>query len=110
MSNTTAHVQLDWQQREFIEDITNNIKKVVEFINRFGTPLVHVPSSLCGQKPACVEFGPFICLTHLDKSTRYRLAVINGKLTALERKVDYIENALRSVSEGQASAQTEAAE
>lgn len=80
MSNTTAHIQLDWQQREFIEDITNNIKKVVEFINRF------------------------------DKSTRYRLAVINGKLTALERKVDYIENALRSVSEGQASAQTEAAE
>eukprot|EP00164_Ancoracysta_twista_P000031 GFYU01000042.1.p1 GENE.GFYU01000042.1~~GFYU01000042.1.p1 ORF type:complete len:201 (+),score=24.92 GFYU01000042.1:89-691(+) len=59
-------LQQDWQRREFIDKIQINITKIVEFLNKF------------------------------DSSTRYRLGVLNSKLTTLERQIDYVEAAVRS--------------
>ncbi len=36
MDKSKSNIQRDWEQREFIEAVTTNIKKVTEFLNRFG--------------------------------------------------------------------------
>lgn len=61
--STSVHsqIQQDWSNREFVEIITSSITKISEFLNAF------------------------------DLSARSRLAVLNQKLTAMERQVDYIE-------------------
>ena len=61
MSSVQNQIQQDWNNREFIEVITSSIKKITEFLNTF------------------------------DMSARSRLAVLNQKLTKLERQVEYIE-------------------
>jgi hypothetical protein len=35
--STITHIQKDWEQREVIENVTVNIKKIAEFLNKFGT-------------------------------------------------------------------------
>lgn len=32
-------VQSDWVQRDWIEDVNSNMKRIVDFLNRFGTTL-----------------------------------------------------------------------
>ncbi|KAL9959299.1 hypothetical protein ACROYT_G032612 [Oculina patagonica] len=54
-------IQQDWENREFIEIVSEGIKKIAEFLNEF------------------------------DMSCRSRLATINEKLTLLEQRVEYIE-------------------
>ena len=61
MSSVQSQIQQDWNNREFVETITSSIKKISEFLNAF------------------------------DLSARSRLAMLNQKLTHLERQVDYIE-------------------
>jgi len=53
--------QQDWANREYIELISGSIKRIADFLNAF------------------------------DMSCRSRLSSVNEKLTALERKVDYLE-------------------
>ncbi|CAG0884275.1 unnamed protein product, partial [Darwinula stevensoni] len=53
--------QADWENRADIEVITGSIKKIADFLNTF------------------------------DASCRYRLALLNEKLTTLERKIEYLE-------------------
>nr|SVE94675.1 EOG090X0ON0 [Simocephalus serrulatus] len=53
--------QQDWANREYTEVITSSIKKITDFLNSF------------------------------DMSCRGRLAVLNEKLTRLERKIEYLE-------------------
>jgi len=74
-----SHVQLDWEQREYIEEVTTNIKKVTEFLNRFGMLM---------QILAWIRTNRYL----KDTSTRYKLAKINEKLTRLERQMDYLES------------------
>jgi len=64
-----THIQKDWEQREVLENVTVNIKKIAEFLNKF------------------------------DTSTRYRLAKINEKLTSLERQMEYLEAAVKSAAD-----------
>nr|XP_002132174.2 probable protein BRICK1-A [Ciona intestinalis] len=54
-------IQRDWANREYIEVISSSIKKIADFLNGF------------------------------DLSCRSRLATLNEKLTALERRIEYIE-------------------
>ncbi|KAL1789814.1 Von Hippel-Lindau disease tumor suppressor [Sigmodon hispidus] len=54
-------IHQDWANREYIEIITSSIKKISDFLNSF------------------------------DMSCRSRLATLNEKLTALERRIEYIE-------------------
>jgi len=54
-------IQQDWANREYIEVITNSIKKISDFLNSF------------------------------DLSCKSRLAMLNEKLTKLERKIEYLE-------------------
>lgn len=61
MSSVQSQIQQDWNNREFIETIASSVKKIAEFLNAF------------------------------DLSARSRLAVLNQKLTSLERQVEYIE-------------------
>jgi len=64
-----SHVQRDWEQREMIENVTVNIKKIADFLNKF------------------------------ELSTRYRLAKLNERLSTLERQMEYLEAAAKSVSD-----------
>lgn len=57
-----CQTQQDWCNREYIELITGSIKRISDF------------------------------LTSFDTSCRSRLSNLNQKLTAIERKVDYLEN------------------
>ncbi|XP_043513115.1 probable protein BRICK1-B isoform X1 [Frieseomelitta varia] len=54
-------IQQDWANREYIEVITGSIKKITDFLNSF------------------------------DMSCRSRIAVLNEKLTILERRIEYLE-------------------
>ncbi|XKL61383.1 hypothetical protein PGB90_008440 [Kerria lacca] len=54
-------IQQDWANREYIEVITGSVKKITDFLNSF------------------------------DMSCRSRIAVLNEKLTILERKIEYLE-------------------
>ncbi|XP_043478636.1 probable protein BRICK1-B [Leptopilina heterotoma] len=54
-------IQQDWANREYIEVITGSIKKITDFLNSF------------------------------DMSCRSRLAVLNEKLSTLERRIEYLE-------------------
>ncbi|KAK2498764.1 hypothetical protein MC885_012216 [Smutsia gigantea] len=54
-------IHQDWANREYIEVITSSIKKIADFLNSF------------------------------DMSCRSRLATLNEKLTALERRIEYVE-------------------
>jgi len=54
-------IQQDWANREYIEVISQNIKKITDFLNSF------------------------------DLSCRSKLALLNEKLTNLERKIEYLE-------------------
>jgi hypothetical protein len=47
MDKGKTNIQRDWEQREFIEDVTVNIKKVTEFLNRFGTSSYYNPLQFC---------------------------------------------------------------
>uniref|UniRef100_A0A6I8PN47 BRICK1, SCAR/WAVE actin-nucleating complex subunit n=1 Tax=Xenopus tropicalis TaxID=8364 RepID=A0A6I8PN47_XENTR len=62
-------IHQDWANREYIEVITSSIKKIADFLNSF------------------------------DMSCRSRLATLNEKLTALERRIEYIEARNNSCAE-----------
>ena len=63
MSGLTIQEQIqeDWENREYIEKVTMATKKLVMFLNKF------------------------------DISCKSRLAGLDTKLTALERKVEFVE-------------------
>ncbi|RWS25395.1 putative protein BRICK1-B-like protein [Leptotrombidium deliense] len=54
-------IQQDWANREYIEVISGSIKKITDFLNSF------------------------------DMSCRGRIALLNERLTCLERKIEYLE-------------------
>ncbi|KAM7439069.1 putative protein BRICK1 [Porites harrisoni] len=60
-SEVQQQIQQDWDNREFIEIVSEGIKKIAEFLNDF------------------------------DMSCRSRLAKINDQLTSLEQRVEFIE-------------------
>lgn len=60
-SEVQQQIQQDWENRQFIEVVSEGIKKIAEFLNDF------------------------------DVSCRSRLAKINEQLTSLEQRVEYIE-------------------
>ncbi|XP_074645831.1 putative protein BRICK1 [Tubulanus polymorphus] len=60
-SHIQRQIRQDWDNREQIEMITCNIKRIADFLNSF------------------------------DMSCRSRLAMLNEKLTSLERRIEYIE-------------------
>lgn len=57
----TQQIKQDWINREYIEVITSNIKRIAEFLNSF------------------------------DMSCRSKLSQLNEKLTMLERRIEYLE-------------------
>ncbi|KXJ30147.1 putative protein BRICK1-B [Exaiptasia diaphana] len=61
MESVKKEIQEDWQNREFVEVISEGIKKIAEFLNDF------------------------------DISCRSKLAKLNEKITSLELKIEYIE-------------------
>uniref|UniRef100_A0A8C9IQC5 Protein BRICK1 n=1 Tax=Piliocolobus tephrosceles TaxID=591936 RepID=A0A8C9IQC5_9PRIM len=63
-------IHQDWANREYIEIITSSIKKIADFLNSF------------------------------DMSCRSRLATLNEKLTALERRIEYIEARVSLMGQG----------
>lgn len=71
-------IHQDWLNREYIEVITVSIKKITDFLNSFG--MLHLG----------VEIQKFD-INLSDLSCRSKLAVLNEKLTTLERKIDYLE-------------------
>lgn len=61
VSSVQRQIQQDWSNREDIEVILSNIKKITDFLNTF------------------------------DLSCRSKLALLDEKLTKLEREIDFVE-------------------
>lgn len=76
-------IQQDWANREYIEVITVSIKKITDFLNSFGKFTHNLNLQHCPTDSGCRPFP--------DLSCRSKLAVLNEKLTTLERKIDYLE-------------------
>ena len=91
MSTPQQAIQADWENREFVETISTGIKRITEFLNNFGKLMccfflwtqvsTHLPPPHC----------------YLEMSTRYRLAVLNEKLTSLERSLEFMEAKVRLI-------------
>ena len=60
-SSVQRQIQQDWSNREYIEVITSNIKKLTDFLNTF------------------------------ELSCRSKMAMLDEKLTKLERQIDFVE-------------------
>ena len=60
-SSGQRQIQQDWSNREYIEVIVSNIKKLTDFLNTF------------------------------ELSCRSKMAILDEKLTKLERQIDYVE-------------------
>ena len=60
-SSVQRQIQQDWSNREYIEVIVSNIKKLTDFLNTF------------------------------ELSCRSKMAILDEKLTKLERQIDYVE-------------------
>ncbi|KAG8128372.1 hypothetical protein E2320_015230 [Naja naja] len=91
-------IHQDWANREYIELITSSIKKIADFLNSFGGCGRRReggggrPSSDGGDGRSGSVSGLNSALLALpDMSCRSRLATLNEKLTALERRIEYIE-------------------
>ncbi|VDP10809.1 unnamed protein product [Soboliphyme baturini] len=56
-----SQLKEDWDNREYVEVISFNVKKIADFLNAF------------------------------ELSCRSRLAVLNEKLNSIERKIEYLE-------------------
>jgi uncharacterized protein len=61
MTNVQNQIQQDWTNREYIETIVLNIKKITDFLNSF------------------------------DLSCRSKLAILDEKLTRIEKQIDYLD-------------------
>ena len=61
MSSVQRQIQQDWSNREYIEVIISNIKKLTDFLNSF------------------------------ELSCRSKMAMLDEKLTKLERQIDFVE-------------------
>jgi uncharacterized protein len=81
-SEVRRNIQDDWQRRDDIQLMTTAIKRLVDFLNQFGNEIYLV---ICFWD---VSFSS-------ESSCRYRLSILNEKLTALERHVDYLEARVR---------------
>lgn len=107
-------IHQDWANREYIELITSSIKKIADFLNSFGRcgrrPLSpgregrrrrrRILSADGGDRRSGRAVGPWpafngALLALSDMSCRSRLATLNEKLTALERRIEYIEARVR---------------
>ena len=73
-------IQSDWGNREYIEIITGSIKKISDFLNSFGIFSI-----------STLMFYLIISIVILDRSCRGRLALLNEKLTNLERSIEILE-------------------
>ncbi|CBY18366.1 unnamed protein product [Oikopleura dioica] len=71
-NHAQRQIQEDWNNREYVEVITTQIKKISDFLNSF------------------------------DSSCRGRFAQMDEKLTTLERRIDFLEARIsRSLANGQ---------
>ena len=61
VSNVQNQIQQDWTNREYIETIVLNIRKITDFLNSF------------------------------DLSCRTKLANLDEKLTLIEKQIDYLD-------------------
>lgn len=74
MSSMYSEVQRqDWQDRDFIEIISRNIKKISDFLN------------------------------HFDQSCRGKLAELNEKVTTLEKQMDFLEASINHAVQTQST-------
>ena len=64
-----AHISADWLSREFQQNIQYNIMQVATLLNTF------------------------------DTSTRFKLAQLNEKLSKIERQMEYVEAAIKHVTQ-----------
>ncbi|KAF3795878.1 BRICK 1 protein [Nymphaea thermarum] len=71
-------VQADWENREFISNISLNVRRLFEFVLQFG------------------EYGG--CIFLRTSATKNKLAIVNEKLDALERRLEMLEVQLSTAS------------
>ncbi|KAG6529140.1 hypothetical protein ZIOFF_011335 [Zingiber officinale] len=101
--NVGIAVQADWENREFISNISLNVRRLFDFLLQFGpyssSPSrfglirtdrmlqIFCPSFIC----LCMCFGTQIRPCFPEATTKSKLAALNEKLDILERKLEVLE-------------------
>jgi len=70
VSSNAAAVQQDWANRDFTQSVQLGVAQLAAFLNEF------------------------------EATTRGKLSVLNGKLSKLERRMEFVEATLHSVDKG----------
>ncbi|MDP2436872.1 MAG: hypothetical protein Q8P67_14070 [archaeon] len=89
MAQAVPHLQNEWEEKVFIQNIVINLRKITEFLNKFGMFSAFSSSFF-------FLFLIFSLSLFKEISTRYRLAKVNERLTILERQVVYLEAAVNT--------------
>lgn len=82
----------DWDNREFIQLISDNVKHIAEFLSQFGKQLDNIRKehNIHWRRLNMSEKLPQYSLA-LELSVKSRIAVLNDNITKLERKVEFLE-------------------
>mmetsp|Transcript_39659 Transcript_39659/g.48122 ORF Transcript_39659/g.48122 Transcript_39659/m.48122 type:complete len:100 (-) Transcript_39659:280-579(-) len=68
VAQVNSAVQQDWDNREFVDTLRASIQRLADFLNDF------------------------------DNNAKTKLANLNGKLTSLERKVEFVEGMMNTIN------------
>ncbi|KZV42270.1 protein BRICK 1-like [Dorcoceras hygrometricum] len=83
--NVGIAVQADWENREFISNISLNVRRLFDFLVQFGTCLFpHF-----GMFFLSSIFPPEYLI--LESTTKNKLAKLNEKMDTLERRLEILE-------------------
>lgn len=90
----------DWENREFNETVSWNLRKLLDYMNTFGLSLSSLFFSHTDCSAKHITFAhllcsPFVCAVpqrFADLSVRFKLGQVNEKLEVLERQVEYLES------------------
>ena len=87
----------DWENREFNETVSWNLRKLLDYMNTFGLSFLssHTASAattLSSRTHTNTLFRPSPTQHIADLSVRFKLGQVNEKLEVLERQVECLES------------------
>ena len=93
----------DWENRDFNETVSLNLRKLLDFVNKFGLFFLLFLFSAANFPIllfffCCWVLRSLLYVCVIDLSVRYKLGVVNEKLEVLERQVEYLETCYSTLS------------
>lgn len=101
VSSNAAAVQQDWANRDFTQSVQLGVAQLAAFLNEFGAlSPPHPPIMIHTQTQTFAMLTRQNVVRFTEATTRGKLSVLNGKLSKLERRMEFVEATLHSVDKG----------